>query len=64
MSRFTSRIDFRFNYTNAANSAKPGYLARKFSAERKRLAEEAARKQAEAESVEAEAQRKVRRIAK
>lgn len=28
-----------FRYVSAAESAKPGYLARKFAAERKRLAE-------------------------
>ena len=32
-------IDKSFRYTSAAESAKPGYLARRFAAERKRLAE-------------------------
>lgn len=49
-----------FRYTSAAESAKPGYLARKFAAERKRQAEEADKLKV----AEAEAQTKVRTIKK
>lgn len=51
-------IDKSFRYTSAAESAKPGYLARKFAAERKRLAELAEAQK----TAEAEAQVKVRKI--
>jgi hypothetical protein len=67
MNRFTSRIDMRFIYTNAADSAKPGYLARKFREAQRRIDEEKARRdaeaasaQVEAASIELEVQRKVR----
>ncbi|MCR4304968.1 MAG: hypothetical protein NUV63_12230 [Gallionella sp.] len=67
MSKYTDRIDTRFPYTTAAETDKPGYLAERFDdirkAQAKEKAEEAAAK-VEAESVEQEVQRKVRRIAK
>ena len=42
MSKFTDRIDARFPYTPAAESAKPGYLKAKFDKIRRQLAEQKA----------------------
>lgn len=44
MARFSNKIKKPFDYTNAADSAKPGYLQRKFDQVRKRQRDEAASK--------------------
>ena len=62
--KHANRIDRRFSYTSAADSAKPGYLKAKFDKERKRLAELKAKAEAEALVVQSERELKVRRIAK
>lgn len=57
MARFSDKIDRRFSYTNAADSAKPGYLKNKFDKIRRELA-------AKSEAIKIEVQAKVRRISK
>ena len=52
-----SILNAEFKYTNAADSSKPGYLARKFAQYRKQIEAEKAR-------AEAEDKAKVRRIGK
>ena len=39
MSRFSSKVDNRFSYTSAQDSAKPNYLRNRFAAIRKQQAE-------------------------
>ena len=58
MAKFTDRIDRRFPYTPAADSAKPNYLKDKFDRIRRELREKAAAD----EAAEAERAEKVRKI--
>lgn len=44
MIRFANRIKKPFEYTNAADTSKPGYLQRKFQQVKKRQLDEAANK--------------------
>jgi hypothetical protein len=55
----SKRICRAYDYSTAEESRKPGYLARKFDKERKRLAEIAAKAEAEAEAISVEAAIKV-----
>ena len=64
LSKFTDRIDQRFPYATAAETAKPGYLAKRFATIIKERAAEKAKREAETEAVELEALKKVRRITK
>ena len=60
MSKFTDRIDMRFQYVPAAATN----VAKTIARERRRLAAQAARVEAEAVAIKQEAVSKVRRIAK
>ena len=62
MSKYTDRIDSRFPYTPAAETAKPGYLAKRFDAIRKQQAAAKAKRDAEEAATQAERAAKVRGI--